>query len=272
MGLHATRLPRQHGRLAKGNLMTDIHPRRFLNLEGIKNLRELGGYSSSSGTIRWNKLLRSGGLDQVPSESQQALLEYGVTHIIDIRDEWEQQTYRNAFTDFVAVHYQNVPLIGDNHLEDDAAQHIMKKGTLAEVNFLMLERCKPQIKCILDTVIDATRQGCAIVHCYAGKDRTGLISALVLGALEIPDEVIITDYHLSHLRWAAFKQEWQANNKGELDIQQIEKDASAKPETMSHTLAYIRDHYHHVHNYLADVGISAEQVLSLRQNLINMNI
>src|SRR5690242_16159873 len=129
--------------------MAEIDPRRFINLEGIKNLRELGGYSSPSGAIRWNKLLRSGGLDLVPDESQQALLNYGVTHIIDIRDEWEQEHYRNVFTDFAGVHYQNVPLIGDNHLESGEAQHIMKKGTLAEMNFLMLERCKPQIKRIL---------------------------------------------------------------------------------------------------------------------------
>jgi protein-tyrosine phosphatase len=246
-------------------LSTD-HPHRFLNLAGIKNLRELGGYAMPTGVIRWNKLLRSGGLDQVPPQSQQALLEYGLAQVVDVRDEWEQQHYRNVFADVATVKYWNIPLIGDGHLKDANAQRIMEVGTLAEIYLLMLERCKPQIKRIFEVMGAATQQGCTVVHCYAGKDRTGLIVALLLDSLGVAPDLIVADYNLSDHLSAALQQKWQA--EGEADAQRLERDAAAKSETMTHTLKYLQERYSGGTGYLRAIGVAEQTLMHLRANLL----
>jgi protein-tyrosine phosphatase len=239
---------------------------RSLPLDGTRNLRELGGYITLHRTIKWGKLLRSGNLDRVPAASQQALIDYGVMHIVDVRDEWEQQQFPNTFTASPVIRYANIPLIGEGHLQDAAAQQMMNEGSLTEIYILLLERCQHQIKRIFEALSVTTRQGCTVIHCAAGKDRTGLVTSLLLGALGVSHEDIIQDYGLSSSLSAQLMQQWHA--QGAANLAQMRRDASAEAATMTDTLHYLDNQYGGVERYLRHAGISSKCLEELREHLL----
>lgn len=245
----------------------DSKQKRLIELDGIQNLRELGGYTTRSGKrIRYKRLLRSGNLDQVLSESQTQLLAYGVNHIIDVRDEWEQANYPNVFTETEQIHYQNVPFIGDVHLKDDESTRIMDEAdSLSDTYAFLLENCEPQILSILQAIAQSRKTDCTIVHCVAGKDRTGLIIALVLAALDIPDETIIKDYAYSGMWSDEFEKHWQNEADDEQQIIKCKRDAAATEEIMQKTLLYLQVKYGGINDYLDAIGCDQ----SLREKLQN---
>jgi protein-tyrosine phosphatase len=239
---------------------------RVLPLDGTRNLRELGGYITLHRTIKWGKLLRSGNLDRIPAASQQALIDYGVMHIVDVRDEWEQKRFPNIFTASPVIRYANIPLIGEGHLQDAAAQQMMNEGSLTEIYILLLERCQCQIKRIFEALSVTTRQGCTVIHCAAGKDRTGLVTALVLGALHVPYDDIIHDYTLSSSHTKQLIRQWQA--QGEVNSAQMRRDASAEAATMTDTLHYLDNQFGDVERYLLRAGVAVKCLEALREHLL----
>lgn len=236
--------------------MTNSEKKRILELEGIQNLRELGGYTTRSGQkILYNRLLRSGNLDQVPAKTQVRLLAYGVNYIIDVRDQWEQAKYSNVFTDNANVRYQNIPFIGDAHLKDDESERKMDEAdSLSDTYAFLLDNCKVQIASIMQAIAESSKTDCTIVHCVAGKDRTGLIIALLLAILDIPDETIIQDYAYSGLWSKELENQWQIEGDDSQQIMKRKRDAAATQGIMQKTLRYLEESYGGINDYLDAIG------------------
>jgi protein-tyrosine phosphatase len=247
--------------------MMNSEKKRILEFEGIQNLRDIGGYTSRSGQkIRYNRLLRSGNLDQVPAKSQTRLLTYGVNYIIDVRDQWEQAKYPNVFTNIVEVRYQNIPFIGDSHLKDNESQGKMGEAdSLSDTYAFLLDNCKEQVVNIIQAIAQSSKVDCTIVHCVAGKDRTGLIIALLLAALDIPSKTIVQDYALSGIWSNELENQWQVEDDDPQEMMKRKRDAAATKEIMKRTLLYLQENYGGINDYLDAIGCDN----SLREKLQN---
>jgi len=162
---------------------------RRIAVPGTMNLRDLGGYpTGDGGSVRWRTLLRSDALDRLDEGGRTALAALGLRTVVDLRTDEETRDAPSALegTGARSVH---VPL-----LRAEALGRL--PPDLAAVYRYLIDDCGPAIAAAVAHLCQAGALP-GLVHCSAGKDRTGVVAALILGALGVPDEVIAADYSLS---------------------------------------------------------------------------
>lgn len=164
---------------------------RWLALDGTFNLRDAGGYPTRAGCrIRRCVLYRADSLHQLTDLAQQAFHQFGLRTIIDLRGEAEAGLWPNVFRASPIIAYHHVPLPN---------QHLLHAATpppLDEVYQAILEQGQPALRRIL-TLLARPDAWPVLVHCTAGKDRTGVVIALLLGLAGASEETIIADYALT---------------------------------------------------------------------------
>lgn len=234
------------------------------NINGTFNLRDLGGYSTIDGrSTRWNVLFRAGNVNNLSASSQQQLTDYGVKTILDLRDEWEVEHYPNVFAQSSQVNYLNLPLIGDKQSGDETWKATTATYTsLVELYCLYLEGCRSQIEAIVTTIAD---QECpTLFHCHAGKDRSGIIAALLLGSLGVSNESIAEDYAMTTEQITHLIVEWHdyALQHGQ-DMEKFERDVASSPDTIFNMLDYIQQKYGTIADYLKTCGVTENHVTKL---------
>jgi protein-tyrosine phosphatase len=132
----------------------------------------------------------------------------------------------------------------------------------------MLDEATPQIVGALTALAEPGALP-AVFHCTAGKDRTGLLSALVLSLLGVPEETIIADYALSGAAMARLRAKLiEKYPDGKSVIADSDALFSADPAHMAALLTYLRDRYGTVAAYADAVGIPAAVVTALRSELL----
>lgn len=231
---------------------------RRLELAGCHNLRELGGYiTTDNKQIRWRTLLRSDRLDRLPVSSQQQLINYGVRTIIDLRSPLEVNLEQYSLSRNSEIKYLNLPLV-----EDKPEIEYFKNKTLLEHNLWFLEERSPVIKTIFETI--ATQTTAVVIHCAAGKDRTGIIIALLLALLDVPIATIAEDYQLSDRCLAPFYDKIRTSvvKKG------LGHLLESSPQTIINTFDYLNSQYGEINNYLANIGIKLETSDRLKHLLV----
>jgi protein-tyrosine phosphatase len=240
-----------------------------LTVPGTWNVRDPGGFQTRTGkTVKTGVMLRSGNLDKLPAASQKQLIDYGVKTVVDIRDEWEAENYPNVFINGSTVIYRNVPFLGDALSGDQNWQAESSDFThLHELYIKYVQRCQPQIADIMTAITES--ESVVMVHCHAGKDRTGIIAALLLSLINVPDDVIAEDYSLSSAQISHLIKEWRAYNleKGR-DMQKFERKVASDPETILRTLQFVRDTFGSTEAYLRQCGVSDATLTILRQRLL----
>ncbi|MEL6307936.1 MAG: tyrosine-protein phosphatase [Chloroflexota bacterium] len=242
---------------------------KILNIKGTYNVRDVGGMVTTDGKILREKvLIRSGNLDKLPESSQTQLINYGVRTVIDVRNEWENEHYPNVFQGSDAVAHYNLPLIGDALSNDEAfyakTHHYVE---LHELYAMYVDDCQAQIGAIVSQFAES--DGTTIVHCHAGKDRTGIITGLILALVGIADKHIAHDYaetrkHIQHLldAWRAYEE-----SKGN-DMAQFERNNTCAPETMLEMLKHVRETYGDVATYLRECSVSEDAIRQVKAKLL----
>lgn len=243
-----------------------------LHVDGTYNIRDLGGYPiADSVTTKSHMLIRAGNLDQLPISSQQQLIDYGVKTVIDLRDEWEVENYPNVFAHSPVIKYLNLPLIG-NHLSNDETWKKEEQGYrfLHDFYIKYIDRCQSQISAIMKAIAD--NPATIIFHCYAGKDRTGIIAGLLLDLAGVPRQIIAEDYVQSNQEIQHLIKQWRnytEQNNG--DMQALERDSVSEPTTILHLLDYIDRQYGGIRDYLMGCGLTDRQLRLLQSHLIESN-
>lgn len=174
---------------------------RILNLEGGCNFRDLGGYRTHDGReLKWGRVFRTGVLSYFTPNDQQQLKQLGVRIICDLRraDEREREPTRwpDANTQHLSWDDGNTPptirLIAANHPYTAAGMHATMIDLYRALPAWMAPRLRGMFKHIAQGDVPL------LVHCAAGKDRTGIAIALLLAVLDVPHETIIEDYLLTN--------------------------------------------------------------------------
>ncbi len=235
------------------------------------NTRDLGGLPTrGGGHIRPRALIRSDILSRLTPAGQQALVDYGVVTVIDLRWPTEVTAEPSAFgAGGARLHlpvYRNLPL---ENRSSPFIEQIDNAPSRSAIYCLTLDHCQPEVAAIVGAVADAPTGG-VLLHCHAGKDRTGLIIALLLGLVGVPGEAIAADYAASEERlWPLFRrmQSAAADDPARLAALQS-KVPTAPPETILDMLQHVRMHYDGVRGYLLAAGLTELELARVEQRLV----
>jgi protein-tyrosine phosphatase len=231
-----------------------------LRIPGLLNVRELGGHPTRDGAkTRQHSLLRSDDLAHLTDEGTQALADYGVRTVIDLR--WPGEIAAKPHP--VALGDRGVLCHRISLLASDETQWASLSGECTKEMWkcAVLEHTRPQLKEVLAIIADAASEP-LLFHCVAGKDRTGLIAALLLALADVKPDVIAADYAESSSRLAdAYLQRYP-------DLQRAEiLEALRCPEEGVHNmLAYLAE-YGGTAGYLRTIGLSDARIARLRARL-----
>ena len=238
---------------------------RLLDWEGGLNARDLGGYGTGDGReTRWGAVVRSAALGGQTRAGRAAQADYGVRAIVDLRLPGELDREPNPFAEpgDHGIAYTNVSFI------DPAAAPPEEVATLAEDYVRMLDRYRGGVADVMVAVAEAPEGG-VLIHCAAGKDRTGLISALLLGLVGVPAATIADDYALTAELLRSRELEWLEHGPGE----RAEREAmvarfAPTAEVMLEVLARLTERWGGVEPYLLAAGVSRGDLERLRDRLL----
>jgi protein-tyrosine phosphatase len=242
---------------------------RRLTLAGTYNVRDLGGYATKDGgTTRWGVLLRADSLHRLTPEAQDALLAYGVRTILDLRNTTETEKWPNPFAGSERARYHHLNL-SSNPAAPPAEPSARTVFDLEVVYRRLLDEAQLGLATVLSTLAEPGATP-ALVHCMAGKDRTGVVVALLLALAGVPHETIAADYALTS---TFLGDEYRAEARGRaeiygLDWEQYQRLLGCPPEYMLRTLAYLDDRHGGVERYLGSIGLADGQVAALRDALV----
>lgn len=180
---------------------------RILRLDHGINFRELGGYQTTGNqTIKWQKLLRCGGMSLLSNRDLQYLDEYGLRYDIDLRQESETQMSPDRYPRSTKYINTSVYPFSDNRRLDRRLKRLFKRLLIddsfnAQTYAQMVTDSHP-VKVwqqLFATLLanDQPNQS-VLFHCAAGKDRTGVAGLLIMTALDVPRETIMADYLLTN--------------------------------------------------------------------------
>ncbi len=238
---------------------------RRLAWEGVLNARDLGGYPTAGGRETcWGAVVRSGSLTGLTPAGCEALISYQVRAVVDLRlpDEVADQPHPFAEPADHGIAYANVSFL------DPAAAPPEDFTTLADGYKRMLDRFHKEVAAVM-AAIAAAPQGGVLVHCAAGKDRTGLIAALLLGLVAVAPGTIAADYALTAECLRPRDQEWLENGPGD----RAEREARLRrfaptAEVMLAVLGHLTMRYGGVEAYLLQAGVAADDLTRIRARLL----
>lgn len=236
---------------------------RTIDLEGCVNFRDLGGYPTADGRmLRWRRLFRSDALHALTASDVAKLRdELSVSDIVDLRSTYELTNEGRGALEREAIAFHHNPLFdGDPSAAERSRADEM---TLGERYVGMMEVGHPRI---VDAVrILARAEGGAVYHCAAGKDRTGVISAIVLGALGVADELIVADYVLSAERIDEIIARVMSMKGYEETLKDMPEDTlHAHPESMETVLSIVGEKWGSMGEYLRVGGLAEDDLERLR--------
>ncbi len=240
--------------------------RRRIDLEGCYNFRDLGGYPTQDGArVRWRLLFRSDALHHVtPADVSRIVGEFAIGEIVDLRSTGELRSEGRGLLAEEAARFHHLPLF-DSEVSEDTRQ--AAEYTLADRYFLMAEYAREPIARVIGTLADSTAP--AVYHCAAGKDRTGVISAVLLSLLGVCDEIIVADYAASQENLDDIIDRLLASEGYQEMLEALPPETlHAEPETMVSLLERIRARYGSMHGYARDIGVSDASIERLRGRLL----
>jgi len=156
---------------------------------GVYNLRDTGGYSAGEGSSRWGRLFRSDALHLLDDDGRALLADLGIVHIVDLRGSEELRTAPSSL-DGLEVTVHHLPVFDE---AAPAAQLDLSVG-LAPVYDHMVDERGANLAAAIRVIAGAADDEAVLVHCTAGKDRTGLVIAFALSAAGVDRDEVVADY------------------------------------------------------------------------------
>jgi protein-tyrosine phosphatase len=216
-----------------------------------------GGGSPARARPRGSPLIRSDAPTRMDAEARAAIATMGVRTAIDLRQPVERKL-DPVDLEGLDIDVRHVPILGDDFDVNTAM-------SLEEIYIVLLERRGAALTAAVRVLCEPEALP-ALVFCSAGKDRTGLVIALTLAALGVPDEQIVNDYALTERAMAnGFRAviEQRALAAG-ISEQEIAVKVGAPPDLMRRVLEWLRAQDGGAAGYLRLHGLTDQELVALR--------
>ncbi|MED7948326.1 tyrosine-protein phosphatase [Streptomyces sp. BE303] len=241
---------------------------RHITFEGPINFRDLGGYPTADGrSVRWGRLYRSASLGTLVSPADlERFRALDIGTVIDLRYPWEIAR-KGRVPELDGVAYHNLSIEHRPYDQAEIDPDVDPWRHLADRFAEVAEDGAAEIREVLEVIAAADRP--VVFHCASGKDRTGLIGALVLTLLGVDEDDVAADFALTELVTARLVADWRASNPGR--ALRWPAFGRAPEEVIRLTLADLTAAHGSVHAYATGkVGIDGAVIGGLRARLLTV--
>lgn len=243
------------------------HSARRLDWPDVRNARHLDGLPTvDGGRIRTGALVRSDSAQRLTAAGVAAARAFGIRRVVDLRSHREAEQWPSPFAD--DPDYRLRPLVDPRR---EVASPETPDHSLALIYRRSLTRNGPYIVAGLAAIADAPAGG-VLVHCFVGKDRTGMTVALALRLAGVPDDLIAEDYAFSAV---GLRAEFDLLLAGARDAGQrrfLAEELSSRPESILAMLDQLDSEYGGIEPYLRAFDMPPEAIGALRDRLVETEI
>ena len=224
---------------------------RYLE-DSIKNMRDIGGYQSRFGNrVKLGRLIRSNLPRDLSQNDISILNKMGINTVIDLRSQEEIKTKKSIFED-----NRNFKVY---HIGIDIGKDIPETEKLVSKSYMDMLTLQEKMKMIFKIIGEEEK---VLYFCNAGKDRTGVITALILKLLGVQEEDIIQDYVVTKEFMQETLNQYANNNK------KILKIITPKKIYMKEFLKKFEEKYNNIENYLNTIGIEENIIKKIRMKYV----
>jgi len=250
----------------------------LIEVEGAVNFRDIGGYYTVDGKhrVRRGQVFRSSNLSKLTPQGADKLEQMGIKLVCDLRTPDEIKRNPDQIPADTGIGYRHMPVASDNPIRV-LKMMLFQKRKIGDLfreayKYDLVDRGAEHFGNVLRTLAEEDNRP-AVIHCTAGKDRAGVTIALLLGLLDVPEDVILADYSLSNRNYADFRamadddlNRIRIFGIGEADIQAV---MLADAEVLKAALDHLRDEYGSLRAYLlGPAGLDEETITALRESLL----
>jgi protein-tyrosine phosphatase len=247
--------------------------RRHVEFEACFNFRDLGGYETTDGhTVRWNTLYRADTLHRFTASDIETFNALGLRTVIDLRSGTEIDDYGRLEGAHAELTWHHVPMLDKVKLAprdgDDSPPLPATTMAPGEGYVYIVETFAESVASVFALLAGDTLP--AVFHCTAGKDRTGIVAAMLLDVLGVDDEVIASDYVLTE-RSRSRSTAWILENEPEFAAWLAQVPPEHRVVTHDMILGFLtglRAKYGSPAQFLLAHGVSADQLDALRARLL----
>ncbi|WP_336217063.1 tyrosine-protein phosphatase [Nonomuraea sp. LPB2021202275-12-8] len=242
---------------------------RHIEFANVHNFRDVGGYATKDGrTVRWQRLYRADSLGWLTGQDLDTFRALRVKTVIDLRHPMEVEKAGRVPEEH-GLAYRNLPIEGRrwNLATYDGTQGVAR--FLADRYLEVTEDGVANLRTAVTTIAQADSAP-VVVHCAAGKDRTGLLTAMILSLVGVPDDDIVADYALTGLATERFIADWRRRHP---EASMWAGFGLAPAETMRLFLDDLTSRHGSIEGYVTGVlGLDDAAIGELRDHLLTGSI
>ncbi len=248
---------------------TNCRPSRLF-LKTMYNVRDLGGLATADGRMTaYGHFLRADAPVDLDPDDLRTLLDFPVRTVIDLRSPTEYRGQINPLSRQNSIRYYSIPLLGADldaaiasvQLSDPSRELV----GLPDLYVHLIDQSQQSFGMVFSYLAQADPDGASLFHCSHGKDRTGLVAALLLMLAGVSDTDIIENYQISY----AYLKPW-FDTFIDTVPGSIRHYFNTDPQNMAYTLAYFHRHYQSAEAYLSEAcGVRSSDIQELKRRLVN---
>ncbi|GAA1615448.1 tyrosine-protein phosphatase [Nonomuraea maheshkhaliensis] len=238
---------------------------RHIEFTNLCNFRDIGGYATQDGrTVRWQRLYRADSLGWLDGDDLTTFRALRVRSVIDLRHAYEVEK-AGRVPESEGQHYQNLPIEGRRWQKDLFDEELGVARYLADRYLEISEDGVQNLRIALETIARSDNAP-VVIHCAAGKDRTGVLAALVLSLAGVSESDIVADYALTGLATERFVADWTRRHPG---APLWPGFGLAPAEAMRHFLTDLTARHGSIERYVRqELQLSSATIAELRAHLL----
>jgi protein-tyrosine phosphatase len=241
---------------------------RRLDWPDCENARDLGGLPRRRGVTRSRALIRSDDISLLNAAGREAMRAYGVRTVVDLRSASERSgTFDSRFPRPTAVEMVKADGVTYLHRElvDDASlERLGEASNMFERYLVMLNTRQAAFREIFTAIAQA--EGAVLFHCFAGKDRTGLVAAMLLALAGVEPEQIAVDFGETDVQLARAYEKWISQAPPE-KREEMRDELRCPPERILGVLDHLETRWGGVAPYLEASGVAPVAIDRLSKKL-----